>query len=525
MVPGASDTLENTPKDNNASDPKPVPSSDAAPKQAPTAATAQADTPKAAAPTPAAAKPSDPKPAAPKPDAPKSDAAKPEAAKPEAAKADPVKTETPKPADPKPAAPKVEAPKPAPAKAEAPKPAPAKVEAPKPAPPKAATKAAPNPNPSFSRPLAGYAKIAPRHRIAAYSFGIVVLLPALLTSLYLAIFAQDQYISTTAFSIRSETQTSPSDLLGSIGGLGSTSSSRDADVLYQFIGSQLLVEELDRTLDLRAIYSKGRTLDPWYTFNPDSPIEDLLDYWKTVVRVNYDNSSHIISTEVHAFTPEDAQRVAKAVFDASSEMINKVSAVAREDSTRYAREDLDHAVERLKAAREAMTAFRIKTQIVDPTADIAGQVSLVNELQNQLAQALLESDLLTETARANDPRLEASARRIEVIRKRIAQERLKFGRGDAQGDLPYSTIVSEFERLTVDLEFAQETYKLAFASYDGATAEAQRQSRYLAAHEPPTLAQSSQYPHRLLIITLILVFTGMAWAIGLLIYYSMRDRH
>ena len=480
MVPGASDTLENTPKDNNASDPKPVPSSDAAPKQAPTAATAQADTPKAAAPTPTAAKPSDPKPAAPK----------------------------------------VEAPKPAPAKAEAPKPAPAK-----PAPPKAATKAAPNPNPSFSRPLVGYAQIAPRHRIAAYSFGIVVLLPALLTSLYLAIFAQDQYISTTAFSIHSETQSSPSDLLGSIGGLGSTSSSRDADVLYQFIGSQLLVEELDRTLDLRAIYSKGRALDPWYTFNPDNPIEDLLDYWKTVVRVNYDNSSHIISTEVHAFTPEDAQRVAKAVFDASSEMINKVSAVAREDSTRYAREDLDHAVERLKTAREAMTAFRIKTQIVDPTADIAGQVSLVNELQNQLAQALLESDLLTETARANDPRLEASARRIEVIRKRIAQERLKFGRGDAQGDLPYSTIVSEFERLTVDLEFAQETYKLAFASYDGATAEAQRQSRYLAAHEPPTLAQSSQYPHRLLIITLILVFTGMAWAIGLLIYYSMRDRH
>lgn len=470
------------------------------PKDTPTTPPAQAST--GSEPNTSAAPQAKPvEPAAPKPAAAASPA--PAAAKPAAAPAKPA------PAKPAPA-------KPAPAK-----PAPAKQAAPaKPA----STKAAPAANPTFTRPFANPARLAKRHKIGAITFALVVALPVLIATIYLTIFAQDQYVSTTAFSVRSEAQVSSSDLLGSISGLGG-SSSRDTDVLYQFIGSQSLVSKLDQSLDLRTIYSKGRFLDPWYTFNPDSPIEDLVDYWKRVVRVNYDNSSGILEVDVHAFTPEDATRVAEGIFAASAAMINDVSAVAREDSTRYAREDLDLAIERLKAAREAMTAFRISTQIVDPSADIAGQVGLVNELQNQLAQALLENDLLTETARTDDPRLTASARRIEVIRKRIEQERNKFSAGEGQGDLAYARIISEFERLTVDLEFAEAAYKLALGSFDGASADAQRRSRYLAAHEPPTVAQSSQYPRRLETIALILVFSAMIWAIGILVFYSMRDRH
>ncbi len=57
-------------------------------------------------------------------------------------------------------------------------------------------------------------------------------------------------------------------------------------------------------------------------------------------------------------------------------------------------EDLDLALERLKAAREALTAFRLANQIVDPNADIQGQMGLLNTLQAQQAEALIEFDLL-----------------------------------------------------------------------------------------------------------------------------------
>jgi capsular polysaccharide transport system permease protein len=207
-------------------------------------------------------------------------------------------------------------------------------------------------------------------------------------------------------------------------------------------------------------------------------------------------------------------------------MINRLSAIARSDATRYASADLEQAVERLKAAREATTAFRNRTQIVDPRADIQGQVGLVNTLQAQLAEALIELDLLRETARDNDPRIAQAERRIDVIGRRITAERRKFGAGAAadEDEEDYASLVAEFERLAVDLEFAEQAYRSALSAYDGALAEAQRQSRYLAAHITPTRAESARFPQRWVLLGLVAFFLTLAWSIMALIYYSIRDR-
>ena len=40
----------------------------------------------------------------------------------------------------------------------------------------------------------------------------------------------------------------------------------------------------------------------------------------------------------------------------------------------------------------------------------------------------------------------------------------------------------------------------------------------------PTLAESSRFPKRITQLAVIGVFLAMLWSIGVLIYYSMRDR-
>ena len=113
-------------------------------------------------------------------------------------------------------------------------------------------------------------------------------------------------------------------------------------------------------------------------------------------------------------------------------------------------------------------------------------------------------------------------RKIEVIQSRIDQERAKFSVGDGGQD--YATIVSEFERLTVDREFAEQTYTAALTNFDLARAEAQRQSRYLAPYVRPTMAEKSEYPQRFVILGLVALFSLLAWAIITLVFYSLRDR-
>ena len=185
--------------------------------------------------------------------------------------------------------------------------------------------------------------------------------------------------------------------------------------------------------------------------------------------------------------------IAEAIQDESSKMINDLSAIAREDATRYAREDLDSPMERLKRAREALTAFRVANQIVDVTADIQGQMGLLNTLQAQLAEALIEIDLLTNIRPRGRSAAGAGAAPDRGDRgpdRRRAPE-VRHG-GDGEGGESYATTVAEFERLTVDREFAERAYVAALSAYDAARAEANRQSRYLAAYISPTLAESSR---------------------------------
>ena len=337
--------------------------------------------------------------------------------------------------------------------------------------------------------------------------------------------AVDQFASTVGFSIRKEEFSSPVELFGGITDFGSSGSS-DADILYEFIQGQEMVQILEDRIGLTQKYSQPEG-DPVFSYKANGSIEDLIDYWQRMVRVIYDPSTELIEVRVLAFTAEDARLIATEIFDESARLINELSDIAQADTIEFARLEVERAVVRLKDARETMTAFRSRTQIVDPTADLQSQMGLLGNLEQQLAEALIEADLLRESTRSNDIRLTQADRRIAVIEGRISEERRKLGVGSLGGEATqgdYATVLSEFERITVDREFAEQTYISALAGYDQAQAEARRKSRYLAAYIKPTLAETAQYPKRLLLLSLGALFLLAGWAIGVLVYYSVRDR-
>ena len=375
--------------------------------------------------------------------------------------------------------------------------------------------------PKIPKP-AGLARLKTRHKLAMLSFAGFVGLPVLLMTAYLYIFAADQYASTVGFTVRIEESGSAMEILGGLTKL-STASSSDTDILYKFIQSQELVLAMDESLDLHKLYGKPR-FDPVFRLSENASIEETVAYWKKMVRIYYDPGIGLMEIEVRAFDPADAKAIAVDIFARSTARINELSAIARADTMRYARDELDTAVERLKEARQALTLFRNETQIVDPSADIQGQMGLLTSLNTQLATALIELDILIETTRETDPRMEQTRRKIAVIERRIADEREKLGVGQGRDGKAYADLVGTFESLQVDLNFAEKAYISALSAYDTAVAEARRQSRYLAAYVEPTLAQTPLYPQRMVIILVGgFVIFGL-WSICLLIYYSLHDR-
>ena len=377
------------------------------------------------------------------------------------------------------------------------------------------------------RPIAIAATMRKRHWGIVLSFGITVLVPVLVTIFYLWAIATDQYSSNTGFTVRSEESGTATDLLGGLVSFGAGNTNSDADVLYEFIQSQEIVEKIDAKLDLRALYSTHWPHDPVFALRPDASIEDLHAYWERVVRISFDGGNGLIDLEVLAFSPEDARRVAEEIVSQSQAMINELNETAREDALRYARTDLDQAIQRIKDARGALTGFRTRTQIVDPQTDIETRLGVLQSLQQQLAEALVETGILEQTTTDNDPRLIQTRQKIAVIRSRIAYERQTFANAENEvGSLgeDYPTLIAEYESLSVDLEFAEEAYRAALTAMDVAKSNALRQSRYLATYVNPTRSQSSEYPRRFVISGLAALLLIMLWGTGTLVYYSLRDR-
>lgn len=375
------------------------------------------------------------------------------------------------------------------------------------------------------RPIVSPARFRRRHRGLFLSFILLVILPTALVALYAYAFARDQYASFTGFTVRSEETSSASQLMGGLSSFVGGGNSSNTDVLYAFIHSQQMVEAVQAQIDIRAHYSENWDTDPVFSIWPDATIEDLVWFWNRTVTVSYDKNSGLMDVQVVAHTAEMAQHIAEVVVSESERMINALNAQARSDSMANAQHDLDDALTRLRTAREDLASFRARTQIVDPQADIEGRMGVINGLQQQLAQALVDYDLLLQNTAETDPRVRQAERRIEVIRQRITEERRNFATQDVTVfDTDYPRLIAQFESLTVNQEFAERTYTAALEALDVARSNAERKSLYLATYVRPTLAQRAEYPRRLQLVLLSGLFLLLGWAVAAMIYYSLRDR-
>ncbi|MFE3836321.1 sugar transporter [Pseudogemmobacter sonorensis] len=390
------------------------------------------------------------------------------------------------------------------------------------APPPAAVPAPEPPGP-IEHGVAGPAKMHRRHRMLMLSFLACVVLPSLLVAFYLFVVAEDQYASELGFSVQTEEGGSASDLLGGLVRMGGGGSGSDPQILYKYITSRDMLIRVEERIDTARAFT--RPGDFFYSLASDATIEDRERHWRRMVNAVLDSGSGLIEIRVRAFTPEDAQQIALLIEEESARLLNQLNDKAREDATRFARDELALASERLSSAQTALTAFRSRTQIVDPATDLAGRMGLLNSLLAQQAEAMIERDMLIANGAAeDDPRIRQAERRIEVIGGRIEAERARIRTADDGSDGGYAMLVAEYERLALETEFARQSYLAAKANLDAAIARASRTTRFLASYMPPTLAERAQYPERFVWTALVSGMIFLLWSIATLTYYAVRDR-
>jgi capsular polysaccharide transport system permease protein len=358
-------------------------------------------------------------------------------------------------------------------------------------------------------------------------FFVGFVLPVALASVYYIFIATDQYVVGFRFNVRDATSTTaPSPAMGglmSLLGSASGSAVNDNYLVTDYLTSRQLVEELQERINVIDLYSKPE-VDWWARYDSRKPFEDFVTYWGRVATARYDPVSGIATAQVRAFSPEDALLIGQTMVKLSEELVNRIGTRSQNDAVKFATAQVEKAQHRLVDARTQLTAYRNKFGIIDPTTSVAkSNSSLTQQQRANLAQ--LETQLSTlqlQNLSPNAPMILSLQSQIKSTREQIERTEAEVAKGRDGAAL--STVVGEFEKLNLEVQFAQALVTSTMASLESARTNAAAQHLYITPYVRPSLPHSSTYPNRPMAVLAAAAIAFAFWLIGLLVVRALRER-
>ncbi len=334
-------------------------------------------------------------------------------------------------------------------------------------------------------------------------FLALVVLPALVTGLYLAFVAADRYTSEASYVLVK----GGSPLTGgsTVPGLGSSDESSSAIVVY--FQSRDATEHLATDLDLKSklMHPSADPLSAYPGVFYDDTKEGLYEAMRDAVEVTIDSSTGISTLEVTAFTPEDAQELAAALLKEAEALVNRLNERAVNDSISFARNLVTENEDRVRNIQERMTDFRNTARLLDPNAQSSAELELMTELTQQATSIDTELAQLKASAPKN-PRLASLREQRDALNDQIEKIRL----GLAGNDDSLAPKVSAFERLALERDLAVQALTSAYASLEQARQEAFANRLYLQTIAAPNLPDRPSYPEP---VFWTLVVLGIGYAV------------
>jgi capsular polysaccharide transport system permease protein len=241
-----------------------------------------------------------------------------------------------------------------------------------------------------------------------------------------------------------------------------------------------------------------------------------------MVSVYVDAPSGVLTVTVRAFRREDALALSNAVIAASEALANSISARARDDAMKRAESEVRRSEVKVVAALADLRAFRDKQGMIDPVSAATSTGAL---LANVLAEKIKVQNNLFVAVRAmseDAPTVQAMKTRLEGLDRQIDDLKGKLT-GGAAGAATIAGVISQFEQLELQRQFAEKLYQMAEDGLERARQKAEAQNIYVTVFVPPALPQEAKFPERLSLSLLTPIGLAIVWGIFALIGAAVDD--
>jgi len=351
---------------------------------------------------------------------------------------------------------------------------------------------------------------------------LTVVIPTALSILYFGSFASGVYVSESRFVVRSPDKPSVSGL-GVL--LKSAAFSNAGDEIYaadEYIQSRDALRALNNGNAVVRAYSNPY-VSVFDRFNPlgmDGSFEELFNYFRKKVRVDYDSTSSITTLTVRAYSPHDAQEFNRQLLELAEDTVNRLNRRGRVDVVELSEREVQDAEQAARQAALNLAQFRNASGIIDPEKQAAVQIQMISKLQDELIGSRMQLLQLQSMAPEN-PQIPVLRVRVNGLAREIDKQ-LGLVAGN-RGSL--SATAARYQRLQLEREFADKRLAAAMTSLQDARSEARRKQAYVERIAQPSAPDEAQEPRRIRGIFATLVLGLIAWAILSMLLGGVREHH
>lgn len=368
-------------------------------------------------------------------------------------------------------------------------------------------------------PVGKQKKARTKTRLAASMF-IFVWLPVLVVSWYITNRAADRYTTHLSFNVFKSEVSAPTDLMSQVSGAMS-GASKESEMLYRFINSPDLVNRLSKHIDFGEIYSRTYAKDPIFSLRPDAKIEEKTEYWNKMVRTNLETAG-LIQVEITAFSEHDTLHLSELIMIECRALLDRLNDESVSEMTQQTKENLEKHEFDYQTATELTKEYRISNKIIDPLSDFQIQMSLISNLQLNLANQKVELNLLRNRASSDDARVRALEQRIAALKNEVDAERNKFG--DSKSNIVNARVVSEYEQLQSNQMFFKELYFAGLNAYNASLQKAKQSNAFIQPYIAPVKPEEKSLPNVAQTIGLTFLLSFITWLTSLTVIRTLRER-
>jgi capsular polysaccharide transport system permease protein len=324
---------------------------------------------------------------------------------------------------------------------------------------------------------------------------------------YWLLIASDRYVSQATVIIqRTDQVNGPSVVVPAAAAALVGGTSADQLLLREYLLSEDMLAKLDAAFDLRSHYSNWHR-DPisrmWFK---NAPMEWFYKNWLSRVDVEYDDYSGVLRIQVQAYDAKTAQAIADFMVKQGEAHMNEIGHQLAQSQVDFLTKQVAFAHDRLLEMTQSLIDFQNKKGLAAPQATAESLNALIDKLESQKTAIQTQLASLPSDLNPNQPMVVMLKKNLNALDQQITQKRAELA-SPTNRTLNYT--VEEFQRLQMQVSFAQDLYKTALSALEQGRMDAARTLKMVSILQSPTKPDWPVEPTRIynIFVTLLVVLS------------------